>query len=70
MKPDPLTNYPDYCIISTFSIQCINASNPYELFNNIQGTSEVILVFEEWYKSIRCQVNEVLPQTISGMGQL
>jgi hypothetical protein len=39
-----------------------------ELFNDALRTSEIILVFEKWYKDIGCQICQVLSRTISGGG--
>jgi hypothetical protein len=42
-----------------------------KLFNDALGKYKVItLVFEKWYKDIRCQVHKELQQTISGRGQI
>jgi hypothetical protein len=38
------------------------------IFSNALRTFEVVLMFEEWYKDIRCQVCKLLSQTVSGRG--
>jgi hypothetical protein len=69
MKPGVFTICRDYRAFKFFlSMQkCLQFSN--ELFIDAEGTSGIILVYEERYKDVR-RVAKVKTRTFDGMGQL
>lgn len=52
-------------------LHCKNSSNPptNKIFNDVLGTSAVIMAFYRRYKDIGCQIREVFSRSISGRGR-